>query len=88
MMTSPRQLRTIWYAVIAAVAVLTVLLGIVIYAIRDERASTACGFTPPGREELGGSGWHAIGIRGRQVSCACTPITAAEWSVADGHGET
>jgi hypothetical protein len=55
-----RNLRaTVWYAVIAAVALLAVLVGIVIYAILEERASTACGFTPPGREELPGSGWRA-----------------------------
>jgi hypothetical protein len=82
--TSSRHLRTVWYAVIAAVAVLTVLFGIVIYAIREERASTACGFTPPGREEPPGSGSHADWECGRQVLCACTPITAAEWWVADG----
>lgn len=57
---APRNLRsTVWYAVSAAVAILTVLVGLVIYAIREDRASTACGFTPPGREELAGSGWHA-----------------------------
>jgi hypothetical protein len=59
MTTSPRHLRTVWYAVVAAVAVLTVVFGIVVYAIREERASTACGFTPPGREELPGSGSRA-----------------------------
>ena len=59
---APRNLRfTVWYAVIGAVAVLTVLVGIVIYAIREERASTGCGFTPPGREELPASGWRADG---------------------------
>jgi hypothetical protein len=48
----------IWYGVIGAVAVLAVLVGTVIYTIHEERASTACGFTPPGREELPGTGSH------------------------------
>jgi hypothetical protein len=39
-------------------AVAAVLVVGVIYSIREERASTACGFTPPGREDLPGSGWH------------------------------
>jgi hypothetical protein len=57
---APRNLRfRVRYTFIAAVAVLTVLVGIVMYAIREERASTGCGFTPPGREELPGSGSHA-----------------------------
>jgi hypothetical protein len=55
---APRASR-VRYAVIAAIAIFTVLFGIVIYAIREERASTGCGLTPPGREELTGSGWRA-----------------------------
>ena len=54
-----RHLRfTVWYAVIGTVAVLTVLVGVAIYATREEHANTACGFTPPGQEALPGRGWH------------------------------
>ena len=49
---------TIWYAVIGALALVAVLVGAVTYEVRHEYASTACGFTPPSREELPGSGWH------------------------------
>ena len=49
---------TFSYAVIGLMAVAAVLAAAVIYSIREERASTACGFTPPGREDLPGSGSH------------------------------
>jgi hypothetical protein len=49
---------TISYAVIAVMAVAAVFVGGVIYSIREERASTGCGFTPPSREQFPGSGWH------------------------------
>jgi hypothetical protein len=49
---------TIWYAAISALAVAAVFVAAVFYSIREERASTGCGFTPPGREVLPGSGWH------------------------------
>jgi hypothetical protein len=39
-------------------AVVAVVVGVVIHSFREERAATACGFTPPGREELPASGWH------------------------------
>ena len=49
----------IWYAVIGAVVLLAVLAAVyIVYSMREERASTACEFTPPGREELPGSGSH------------------------------
>jgi hypothetical protein len=53
-----RLRSTISYAVIGAMAVAAVILGVVVYTIREERASTECGFTPPSREELPGTGWH------------------------------
>ena len=46
------------YAVIGVMAVAVMFVGGVIYSVREERASTGCGFTPPSREELPGSGWH------------------------------
>jgi hypothetical protein len=49
---------TIRYAVIGALALAAVLVGAVTYEVRHEYASMACGFTPPSREELPGSGWH------------------------------
>ena len=41
-------------------ALVAVVVAGVIYSAREESASTACGFTPPGREELPPStvGWH------------------------------
>jgi hypothetical protein len=49
---------TISSAVIGVMAIAPAFVGGVIYSIREERASTGCGFTPPSREKLPGSGWH------------------------------
>ena len=46
------------YAVIGVMAVAVMFVGGVIYSVREERASTGCGFTPPSREDLPGSGWR------------------------------
>lgn len=40
-------------------ALAAVLVGIVIYAIREERAQTGCSFSPPGREEVATFGSRA-----------------------------
>jgi hypothetical protein len=55
----PRR-STISLALIGVVVVLAVLVGVVVYEVRHEHASTACGFTPPGREAVPPStvGWH------------------------------
>ena len=51
---------TISRALIGMVVLVAVLVGVVIYEIRHEHASTACGFTPPDREAVPPStvGWH------------------------------
>jgi hypothetical protein len=50
--------RRFAYAVITAVAVIAAALaGAVVYVVRENDASTRCGFTPPGSEVLGG-GYH------------------------------
>jgi hypothetical protein len=55
---APRLLRfAVWCAALGALAILAVLVGVV-YIDREDRAATGCGFTPPGREDLPGSGWH------------------------------
>ena len=38
--------------------VIAVILGVITYEVRRDRALTGCGLTPPGREQLPGSGHH------------------------------
>jgi hypothetical protein len=53
------QRFAVLYAVIGAVAIVIALGSVVVYSIREQHAATACGFTPPGREHLPGTGSHA-----------------------------